>query len=297
MNPKRPHFERKKVTGNPRWEPADDDARARRPGGGSPRPRPASRARPARPRSGRFRLGTIPSVALGLAVLLAFLGLMWRSQLRVRGVTVEGARHTSADTLIALAGVDSGAAFFAIDTEAIAARAALMPWVAEARVHRMPNMTLEIEVRERTPVLLAVDATGRPARYLDREGFQMPFVRGASYGVPILRGYDEPYVPAQATRDSVLIELLRVVADLDAETDALLSTFSLHDGQVELYTAPKPGRGAVHVGLGVGDYAAKLSRLRAFWNQELLAQREKHVEWIDLRFDSQIITRERTLTQ
>lgn len=263
----------------------------------TPRPKPAPRPRTKRPASDRPRLGPIPIAALTAVILLSVVGWMWKSQLRVRDVVVEGARHTPTDTVLALARIDTALAFFDIDTIGIAERLARLPWVESATVRRAPNITIEIQLAERTPALLVIDDAGRPSRYLDRNGYPMPYTRGG-YDVPLLRGYDEPFVAGKPTEHPALLELVEVLADTDPATDALLSEFELGaDGLMQLYTTPKPGRGAVHVGLGTGDFERKLSRLQAFWDQEVLAQREKHYEWIDLRFDSQIITRERTLTQ
>ncbi len=258
---------------------------------------PRKKKAPPPPVASRGRTVVLPLVVLVLVVAIGAVGWMWKSELRTRGVTVTGAVHTPADTVRALARIDSAALFFAIDTAAIAARISQVAWVDTAYVRRMPDVTVAIDVVERTPALLAVDADGRPERYLDANGYQMPVVRGAAYDVPLLRGLDEPYIPGRPVARDEVHALLDVLDGLDPSTDALLSAFALTDDGLQLYTAPKPGRGAIEVALGEGGYRDKLSRLHAFWEQAVLAQREKQFDWIDLRFDSQIITRERTLTQ
>ncbi|MEZ4699777.1 MAG: FtsQ-type POTRA domain-containing protein [Rhodothermales bacterium] len=281
-----------------------NDKRSPRRGGGSrpkperPRSRPAARPRAKSAAPDRAKRLTIPIVSFLLVVLLTVVGWSWKSQLHVRDVVVIGARHTPVDSLIAIAAVDSGAVFFDIDTHAIADRIARLPWIEEARVYRGADMTIKIDVHERTPALMAVDASGKPTRFIDAGGYQMPYVRGHGYDVPLLKGLKEPFIAGAPTENPALLELADVVSRVDETTDALLSEFELaDDGGVLLYTTPKPGRGAIQVGMGTGGFERKLSRLQAFWDQEVLAQREKHFEWIDLRFDSQIITRERTLTQ
>ena len=66
---------------------------------------------------------------------------------------------------------------------------------------------------------------------------------------------------------------------------------------MSLHTTPKPGRGSIEVMLGRDAFHARLSRLYAFWHQEVLEKEDIDVAFIDLRFDSQIITREVSLSQ
>ena len=172
----------------------------------TPRPRPAPRPRAKRPASDRPSIGPIPIAALAAVVMLSAIGWMWKSQLRVRDVVVEGARHTPADTVLALARVDTAVAFFDIDTIGIVERLARLPWVETATVRRAPNITIQIDILERKPALLIIDDAGRPARYLDRYGYPMPYARGG-YDVPLLRGFDGPFVAGKPTDHPALLEL------------------------------------------------------------------------------------------
>jgi cell division septal protein FtsQ len=232
-------------------------------------------------------------------IVLLFMGAMggfgwwWKGQVRCQDVRITGARFADETTLLDLASVDTNVAFFDIDPYAIADRVKRHPWVRDVIVQRLPDATLEIEVIEREPAMLVINAAGAPDRYLDVKGYQMPFMRDAIFDVPLLMGLkDEPDISEPINHENVR-SLLDDLGQMPREVDALLSAFDVApDGEISLQTTPKPGRGAIQVRLGRGNYRSKLSKLHAFWHQAVLAREEIDFEMIDLRFDSQIVTRE-----
>ena len=239
-----------------------------------------------------------PVLALLLLTAAAGFGWWWKGQVYCRDVRVTGARFADVEALLEMARVDTSRAFFDLDTFSIADRVRRHPWVRDVQVRRLPDFTLEIEVTERTPALLAIDHDGEPAWYFDTGGHAMPFVREAVFDVPLLMGLREAPDPAEPVRDEALLALLHDVSRLPPEIDALVSSFELEsDGSIDLYTAPRPGRDAVHVRLGHGRYFEKLVKLHAFWHQAVLPKKDIDFASIDLRFDSQIITRETRLSQ
>ncbi len=194
--------------------------------------------------------------------------------------------------------VDSSHLFFDIDPVMVEDRLRRHPWVKEARVQRYPNATLQVDVEERVPALLALDDDGVPVRYLDADGFQMPFVKGAIYDVPLLHGLDEPFEATRPITHRALQKLLQDMQRVPPEVDALVSAFEIEDsGEISLHTTPKPGRGSIDVLLGRDQFVDKLSKLYAFWHEAVLEKEDVDFASIDLRFDSQIITKEVRLSQ
>lgn len=113
----------------------------------------------------RRRLNVV--LALVCVAVWAMVGL--RSfLLDVDRVQVDGAGHTPVAEVRAIAGIDTGAPMMSVDrggaTEAVAA----LPWIEEARVHRMWPGTIRIVVTEREPVA-EVDTPDGPV-LVDREG-------------------------------------------------------------------------------------------------------------------------------
>ncbi len=235
-------------------------------------------------------------LALGAVFALGALGLLgwqWLSALRVERIDVSGARHAPERALLELARVDTGQVMLDVDPALVADRVRRHPWVAAARATRLPTGTLAIRVQERVTVLLVLDAKGRPAHYLDRDGFAMPLTPDAAYDVPLLRGFGEAYHPVRRVQDPAVRDLLVALAEADDDTDALASELEREpSGEIVLHTTPAGARGSILVRLGRDDMGRKLARLRAFWQQAVLTQPEKAFTSIDLRFDSQVVTQE-----
>ena len=95
-----------------------------------------------------------------------------------------------------------------------------------------------------------------------------------------------------------LLKLLDDLRRVPPEVDALISAFEVEDtGEISLHTTPKPGRGSIRVQLGRDQFTEKLSKLYAFWHEAVLRKDDVDFASIDLRFDSQIITKEVRLSQ
>ncbi len=224
---------------------------------------------------------------------VGLLGWNWLNGLELRTIRVSGNGHAVSDDLIALAAVDTGAALFGIDPSMIADRVQRHPWVKSAAATRIPPGLLSINVVERTPVMLVIDSNGVPSAYVDGEGYSMPLTPQSSFDVPLLKGVKLPASPAQPIENQAVLELLRDVTTIDPDADVLISSFEIEpSGQLALRTEPINGQGSIYVRLGRRDYAARLSYLSAFWRQAVLTRPDRKYEWIDLRFDSQIVTRE-----
>ncbi len=101
-------------------------------------------------------------LVLGLVGLLFFGGklalghVMDSPRFALREVTVSPTTRVSHDEVLALAQVEEGDRLLALDTDAIAARVAEHPWVAEARVSRQLPSGLKIDVIERRATAVAL---------------------------------------------------------------------------------------------------------------------------------------------
>ncbi len=239
-----------------------------------------------------LRLSNAGIVALG--VLLAGLaagGAYYHHTLELVRVDVRGTRFSTPEALGALARIDTSARLFALDPDVIADRVARHPWVARAEATRLPTGVLDIEVEERVPVALAVDASGRATHYLDASGYAMPAPELAVFDVPLVRGVVLPRNATQPVAAPHVRELLGALALLTPEESALVSDLVV-EGGVTLYTPAGPQGTTIPVALGMSGYRERFRRLHAFWQQAVVTRPEKHFESIDLRFSSQIITRE-----
>lgn len=242
-----------------------------------------------------FRRVLVLLSVLGVGALLAF-GWHRTQTLPLGGVEVAGAVHADADALVALAALPDSARLFEIEPDLIADRVERDPWVRQARVTRWMTGTLAVRVEERVPVALALDASGRPAHYLDADGFAMPATASAlaaGFDVPLLVGALPPFRPTVPVEDDALRGLLAALAEAGPATDALISAVERGaDGRLTLHTAAAPGGRSVPVALGPRGHAEQLRRLQAFWDQAILTRPDHPIRRIDLRFDGQIVTDE-----
>lgn len=232
-------------------------------------------------------------LALGCFITVGVLGWNWLNGLVCRSIIVAGEVHADADEVIAAARVDTGGALFEIDPVLVADRVNRLPWVRSAEVTRLPPGTLSIRVRERVPVALALSADGVPSVYLDADGYAMPVTENSTSDQPLITGVRVPTNPGEPVERREVRELMRSIASLPDETDVLISSFVVEPtGEIALRTVPIHGNGSVSVRLGRDDFDEKLKRLHAFWHQAVLTRPDRTYDVIDLRFDSQIVTRE-----
>lgn len=229
------------------------------------------------------------------AVVLIGCATYYLSIVTVARVNVHGSIHASVETVVDLAGVASGDTLYRVDTGMIESRVALHPWIERAEVTRWPTGVLAIEVHERTPVVLSVSASGQPVFYIDRTGASLPVDSVSTYDVPLLRGIANGNRPAPIS-DSATVELLEVIASLPPSVDGLLSDLIVRpDGEVDAITVPVDDGTCIRVRLGRGEYDRKMKTLRAFWTQAVAGFPRKRIEWIDLRFRGQVITKEESV--
>jgi cell division protein FtsQ len=232
---------------------------------------------------------------LGLVVLVLALGAawVWGRTLPLERVDIVGAVHADAAAVADLVGFEpDSVALFSISPALVADRAQRHPWVRAAHVRRLPTGTLRVRVEEREPVALALGADGRPAYFLDADGFRMPLGAAAPavYDVPVLRGGPD-YHPVQPVESAALRDLLAALAHADAQTAALVSEVEW-GASPTLWTTPAGGHGSVPVRLAHADPDEQLRRLRAFWDQSVLPRPGTRFRLVDLRFRGQVVTQE-----
>lgn len=235
------------------------------------------------------RLGL--AAALAVVVALGVLGWRWQATLDVAAVSVAGTTHAPPDSLRALARVDTGAALYDIEPALVEDRVRRHPWVQDASVMRLPTGTLRISVTERTPAALAMTADGTPAFYVDRHGFCMPLPDSADYDVPLLYGLADAYSPTRPVAHTAARDLLEALTASEAR-DLVAELTVQPDSTLRLYTRPTTAHNAIRVEMGRDAFPRKLHRLQAFWTQAVQPRPNTQFSVIDLRFDSQIVTKE-----
>jgi cell division protein FtsQ len=231
----------------------------------------------------------LATLALAVAGVVGALGLRWRAHVVCRAVEVRGAQWADANVVASIAAVPIDSALYDVDPSIVADRIRRHPWVETVEIRRIPTGVLRIEIEERVPVAVVVQS-GRPAYYLDRNGLRMPLVAGRAADVPVVRGVTEAYVPLVPVANPTLIEFASVLARLDEAANAIVSEIEVRRDGMSVSTTPVPGRPAIRVNMGGGDFDYRFALLAAFWSQVVLADDAPVIHAIDLRYDGQIIT-------
>lgn len=148
-----------------------------------------------------------------LAVLGGVGGVAWAGyhfattspRFAIQTIEVRGNRHISADQVRAALPVQRGDNVFGVDLDVVGQLARSIPWVADAKVHRMLPNTIRIDLREHEPVAMAdlgglylVDSTGHPFKRAAIEA-------GEASGFPVVTGISRARFTADPAEAEQLI--------------------------------------------------------------------------------------------
>ncbi|MFZ9889346.1 MAG: cell division protein FtsQ/DivIB [Myxococcota bacterium] len=195
--------------------------------------------------------------------------------LPLRSVAVQGVSAERIPEIIAYAEVREGMPLFGIDLEAVRARVGSHPFVADARVRRVPPDTLEIHVTSRAPLALAA-VEGR-LYLLDDTGVPFKIAQpGDGLDLPVITG-----VPQHEwqTPQSPLVSLGLVVIKSHQAAGAPGGALA----EVNIDAAGRPTAILQHgerVVLGRGDLTETMERLGRVW--QALERQERAVSEIRL---------------
>lgn len=233
----------------------------------------------------------------GLLILLATLvGLIafanvWKSSLKVAHVTLTGNRIVDANELFQLASVKHGSLIYDIDLKEIQKNLLSHYYIKDVIVERNLPSTIQLTVEERTPIALV---NRSDAVYLDEEGVILPHsISKALFDLPVLTGVKlGPQISYGAiVQDSDAHEALKILTIarlVNSELYHLISEIELRNGHdIVMYTA----EGGVPVIVGEGNIVDKLARLDAFWNDVIRQRGLQTLQYVDLRYDDQVVAR------
>lgn len=238
------------------------------------------------------RSGFLEGILVLIVLASGILGWGWLMQVTVERVDVRGSTNALPDEIRELAGVGRGDLMFQIESDLVAERVSRHPWVAHTSITRLPTGVLILGISERVPVAQVLSRTGRPAFYLDRDGYPMLPSDSTSYDVPLLSGYPYEFHPANPSSDDQTLSFLAALASERDNAGILISEIVLREGEVWLWLEPSGRHGSTPVRLGTDRFDEKLKRLAAFWSQRMEGSQDREFKLIDLRFSSQIISRE-----
>jgi cell division protein FtsQ len=215
----------------------------------------------------------------------------WRDDLTVRDVRVQGTVLLPSSEVIRLAAVPTGEKLFGVDPDRIRQNVETHPFVRSAAVSRDVPGTVTIAVRERIPFAVLV---APKLAYVDEDGCILPYLaQNRPLDLPCITGVgnSSEWIPGRILSSPRLQEALALLKDARLVSDELFHNISevsvTQDGDM-LCTMAESG---VPVMIGQEDYGQKLLKLDAFWKERVTVQGAQHLQYVDLRFEDQVVAR------
>lgn len=204
-------------------------------------------------------------------------------EFKTRNIKVTGAKYLQAAEILDYAAVDPTIGLFNLDLKAIAARVKNHPLIEDAIVSRRLPAGLEIRVVEKRPIAILNDGN---LQAIDENAECLPeFRQEMLFDFPVIT-----QVPRQATeRLRRIVSFLKYVQRQHFQLYADISEISYSDAAgIYFYLT----NDVVPVVMGNGNFAAKSQQLVQVLTLLKSKQRLSKVEYMDLRFDNQVIVKE-----
>lgn len=228
---------------------------------------------------------------LVLAIGMIVLANLWKSDLKVKRVTIEGNRIVETAEIMQLIKVPKNSQLEDVDLMAVRRDILNHHFIKEAVVERDLPATLRVSIQERVPLAI-INST--EILYLDDEGVVLPHsISKHLFDLPVLTGLpaDSPPKPGMTLKHPDIQEALRILASsklVSKELYHLISEVRLRNGgDIVLYAAES----GVPIIFGRGNIADKLVRFVSFWERVARERGPETLQYIDLRFDDQVVVR------
>ncbi|MBE0643463.1 MAG: cell division protein FtsQ/DivIB [Bacteroidetes bacterium] len=244
----------------------------------------------------RYRSAAIAMffVVSGLAAI-AVLAAEWRESVVGVELDVRGISITTKEGIRKAAGICDTSNLASLDLLDIREQLLKNPFIRDVELTRDPPQTLRVDVVERKPIAVLMNVQARDW-LLDEDGYVLPASRAATvHDLPVITGIDSDVrdlTPGvRVVNKQVLkgLQALKSIRDIDAELAHLFSEINLdHSRDLVLYTM----EGGVPVILGsTTRLTEKMRSFRAFWENVAMKYDPTSLEYIDLRWKEQVVTR------
>ena len=229
-------------------------------------------------------------------LLLAIAGLIvwsnvWKKNLTVSNVVVEGNRIVEANEILQLSHVKKGSPMYELDLAAVQRDVASNFFIKDVMVERDLPSTIRVTVLERAPIVMI---NRSDIIYLDQDGIVLPHsISKETFDLQILSGIpaDAPMKTGSTMASSDVQEALLILAaakSVSRELYHLISEVRLRNGgDIVLYAAES----GVPILFGHGEVASKMVRLEKFWSEVVRDRGAQNLQYVDLRFDDQVVVR------
>ncbi len=230
-------------------------------------------------------------VLIAIAICLVFGANTWKSSLRIKQMKIEGNRIVGANEILQLTQVQMNALLYKVDLTAIQQNVMSHHYIKDVVVERnLPN-SIHIQVVERIPIAIV----NRPETiYLDEDGVVLPrSISHRLFDLPMISGIStsEPLALGSIMKQPDVIETLQLLAMMKAVNRPMYHNISevqvRNGGDIVVYSTD----GGVPIIFGRDEMPSKFVKLETFWNSVVRTRGTQSLQYVDLRYQDQIIAR------
>ncbi len=213
----------------------------------------------------------------------------WQNHIPVKQVAVEGISIISKEEIVRSMKLPPQVSMYDLDLMVLQKNILANSFVKEAIIQRDPPALLRVSVKERKPSAIIV---ANELYCIDDEGMVLPYVASAeTYDIPVITGVDSVEhirVGRKLLNRDVqeALEIIYAAREINAELFHNISEISLKRGRGMILYSFESG---IPIIFGKGDVVKKLVKLDAFWQKFLSSSDTKEIQYIDIRFDDQVV--------
>ena len=217
-------------------------------------------------------------------ISLFFVANSWRFDLNVERIEVEGNNLLPTDVILKQSGVKINSGLYDFHLKQIEGRINKISYVKTSHVERELPSTLYIKVIERDPIALIYF---NKLSYIDIEKTIMPYnFYKHIIDLPLISGIKiDP--SSDKLIDSILVMLDIMRKDYNDIYHQISEVSVKNKNHVVLYS----NNHCVPIYFGNEDFIYKLENLNAFWHEYAIYEELKSIEFIDVRFDNQVVVK------
>ncbi|MGD1046087.1 MAG: FtsQ-type POTRA domain-containing protein [Bacteroidota bacterium] len=230
-------------------------------------------------------------VLITIAICLVFGANAWKSSLKIKQIKIDGNRIVGENEILQLTQVQMDALLYKVDLTAIQRNVMSHHYIKDALVERSLPNSIHIQVVERVPIAIV----NRPeTMYLDENGVVLPrSISHRLFDLPMISGISavEPMALGSIIKQPDVIEALQLLATMKTVNRPMYHNISevqvRNGGDIVVYSA----EGGVPIIFGRDEMPSKLVRLETFWNSVVRTRGTQLLQYVDLRYQDQIVAR------
>lgn len=217
-------------------------------------------------------------------ISLFFVANSWRFDLNVERIEVEGNNLLPSDVIIKQSGIKINSGLYGFYLKEIENRIGKISYVRASYIERELPSTLYIRVIERDPIALI---SSNKLFYIDAEKKIMPYNFYKNIlDLPLITGVNIDN-SSDVLLDSVLIMLDIMKKDYNNIYHQISEVSVKNKNQVVCYS----NNYCIPIYFGNEYFVQKLESLNAFWYEYAIYEKLKNIEFIDVRFNNQVIVK------